>query len=62
MDIRKALIKLRDSGMTDSAIALEIGTTQPTVTRLRNGSHAKTDHVKGEAILALLKRRFPGNA
>jgi len=59
MNIKDILTKLYESGMTDKAIGIEIGASQPTVTRLRNGVHKKTSYDLGTAINNLAKKRLP---
>jgi predicted XRE-type DNA-binding protein len=58
MDIQTALQKLVDvAGMTDDEIGTEIGLSQPTVTRLRNGTHKRTSFENGSAIMGLAKQK-----
>jgi DNA-binding CsgD family transcriptional regulator len=62
MNIQTMLTALSEKGLTDEKIAAEIGATQPTVTRLRNGVHKKTDYERYNQVLAIYQREFPAGS
>lgn len=41
------------SGLSEKAIADQVGVTQPTINRIKLGRRKKIDHETGEALLAL---------
>jgi transcriptional regulator with XRE-family HTH domain len=56
MNIQDILNLLRQD-MTDAEIADEIGTTQPTIWRLRHGKHKSTSYERAKAIEGLARRK-----
>jgi IS30 family transposase len=52
----QAVLTLLNEKMSDAKIGEEIGASQPTVTRLRNGSHKTTYYERAEAIRKLALR------
>lgn len=52
----KLLSEIKEVGLTDMAIAEVIGTSQPSVTRLRNGQTKEPGYSIGTAILRLHRR------
>jgi IS30 family transposase len=59
MNIQKALLALRDFGMSDEQIGDNIGASQSIVSRLRRGVHKTTSYVRGAAIMSLVKEKLP---
>ena len=51
------ILKLLNKSMPDASIGSEIGLSQATVCRLRNGKHKTTSHEHGIAIHDLARRR-----
>jgi hypothetical protein len=52
MNLQKLLTQL-NTKLTDAEIGKQIGASQSIVTRLRNGTHKRTFHERGEAIKKL---------
>lgn len=56
MDIQEILKKLHEQ-MTDSQIGDAVAASQPTISRLRRGVHARTYHDRAEAIKRLAREK-----
>jgi hypothetical protein len=56
MNIQILLQEIANSGMTDAQIGDQLNLPQPTITRLRNGTHKSTSYERGTQIFALHKR------
>lgn len=54
---REMLAALNESGLTDQKIAEETGSTQATITRIRNGVHSEPKHKTWSAIQEFFLRR-----
>lgn len=53
-----ALLKeLEAAGVTETEIASASGLSQPTINRLKNGEHKKTNYDAGNAIVILHRQR-----
>lgn len=59
MNLQELLKKLKEIGMTDRAIGVEIGASQSIVTRLRLGQHKSCSYERGIAIKKLVLKKCP---
>jgi transcriptional regulator with XRE-family HTH domain len=51
--------KLIQSGMTESEIAAKVGSSQPSINRIRRGKQKNVGYSLGDALLTLLAERCP---
>jgi hypothetical protein len=51
--------KLIQSGLTESVIAAMVGSSQPSINRIRRGKQKNVGYMLGDALLKLLKERCP---
>jgi hypothetical protein len=57
MDFRQIVTEIYATGLNDSEIAKIVRSTQPTITRLRNGVARKTSYELGTALVNLHRIR-----
>jgi predicted transcriptional regulator len=62
MDWKTLIRDLVNSGMSQAAIAMNIGVTQPTISGIVKGSQKDVRWSIGERLRALHARQFPDNA
>lgn len=49
--------KLIESGLTESEIAVKVGSSQPSINRIRRGKQKNVGYALGDALLRLLNER-----
>jgi predicted transcriptional regulator len=59
MEVSRMLNDLVDSGLSEGEIATRVGSTQPTVHRIKSGKTADPHYQVGKAIERLYRDRFP---